>query len=74
MTDASDPGNFQINDSDNLRLKGGRIGPYLEGGTPDLRNIDLYFTMCDEGDFIIILSDGVHGKLFSVVFYSFDDR
>jgi len=42
---------------------GGRIGPYLEEGAPDLRNIDLYFEMCEEGDLILLLSDGVHDNL-----------
>ncbi len=40
---------------------GGRIGPYLDEGTPDLRNIDLYFEVFEEGDLILLLTDGVHG-------------
>ena len=50
---------------------GGRIGPYLEGGTPDLRNIELFFTMCDENDLLIVMSDGAHGKYFRNVVCSF---
>jgi len=49
LTDATDPG--------------GRIGPYLPGGTPDLRNLDLYFHPCSKGDIILVLSDGVHDNL-----------
>lgn len=47
LTDVSDPG--------------GRIGPYLNGGTPDLRNLDLYLQPCAVGDVILCVSDGVHG-------------
>lgn len=47
--DASDPG--------------GRIGPYLENGAPDLRNLQLYFHRCNEGDLIYIVSDGVYDNL-----------
>jgi hypothetical protein len=28
---------------------GGRIGPYVGQGAPDLRNLKLYFYGCDEG-------------------------
>lgn len=38
---------------------GGRLGPYLEGGAPDLRNLKLYFIPCCESDLLIIVSDGV---------------
>jgi len=46
LTDAKDPG--------------GRIGPFLNEGTPDLRNLDLYFCFPEEGDVIFLCSDGVH--------------
>jgi len=46
LTDASDPG--------------GRLGPYLEEGSPDLRNLDLYLHRCNDGDIIFCVSDGVH--------------
>jgi len=40
---------------------GGRIGPYLgKKGDPDFRNKAFHFTPCKEGDFIIIVSDGVY--------------
>jgi serine/threonine protein phosphatase PrpC len=45
------------------RDPGGRLGPYLKGGTPDLRNLHLYLTHCKPGDMIILLSDGVHDNL-----------
>eukprot|EP01112_Ceratiomyxa_fruticulosa_P000907 TRINITY_DN1085_c0_g1_i1.p1 TRINITY_DN1085_c0_g1~~TRINITY_DN1085_c0_g1_i1.p1 ORF type:complete len:412 (+),score=76.02 TRINITY_DN1085_c0_g1_i1:415-1650(+) len=45
------------------RDPGGRLGPYVGQGWPDLRNLRLYFTPCCEGDFIIIVSDGVHDNL-----------
>jgi hypothetical protein len=46
ITDARDPG--------------GRLGPYLEMGAPDLRNLKIYFHPCEAGDIIFIISDGVH--------------
>lgn len=36
------------------------MGPYLEGGTPDLRNLKLYFIECSPKDLIFLISDGVH--------------
>jgi serine/threonine protein phosphatase PrpC len=47
----------------NGRLSGGRLGPYLNGGTPDFRNLQLYMHPCEADDFIIVVSDGVHGKM-----------
>jgi len=46
LTDPTDPG--------------GRIGPYLNEGSPDLRNLDLYVEGCSEGDFILCVTDGIH--------------
>jgi len=46
-----------------VRDPGGRIGPYLEGGLPDLRNLDVIFSEIEDGDIIIILSDGVHDNV-----------
>eukprot|EP01120_Amphizonella_sp_Union-15-10_P005480 TRINITY_DN1630_c0_g1_i2.p1 TRINITY_DN1630_c0_g1~~TRINITY_DN1630_c0_g1_i2.p1 ORF type:complete len:390 (-),score=69.41 TRINITY_DN1630_c0_g1_i2:82-1251(-) len=45
------------------RDPGGRLGPYCTGGTPDLRNLSLYFVRCHPGDLIISMSDGVHDNL-----------
>jgi len=45
------------------RDPGGRLGPYLTGGTPDLRNLTLYFVRCHPGDLIIAMSDGVHDNM-----------
>lgn len=39
---------------------GGRIGPYLQGGMPDVRNLALCCYPCNAGDLIMITSDGVH--------------
>jgi len=49
LADATDPG--------------GRLGPSLQGGTPDLRNLDLYFHPCSKGDILLLVSDGVHDNL-----------
>jgi len=38
---------------------GGRLGPYIDGG-PDLRNIGVFVSRCDEDDIVFICSDGVH--------------
>jgi hypothetical protein len=45
---------------------GGRLGPTLEGGAPDLRNLKLYCVFCEEGDLIIAASDGVHDNFGSL--------
>jgi hypothetical protein len=42
---------------------GGRLGPYIDGNLPDLRNLELGFFACHEGDYIMIVSDGVHDNL-----------
>jgi len=39
---------------------GGRLGPHLDGGKPDLRNLQICNTKCCDGDLIILVSDGVH--------------
>jgi len=46
----------------NARDCGGRIGPY-KNGKADLRNVLFFETECDEGDFIFLMSDGVHDNL-----------
>eukprot|EP00005_Dracoamoeba_jomungandri_P003346 CAMPEP_0174255294 /NCGR_PEP_ID=MMETSP0439-20130205/4642_1 /TAXON_ID=0 /ORGANISM="Stereomyxa ramosa, Strain Chinc5" /LENGTH=393 /DNA_ID=CAMNT_0015337417 /DNA_START=172 /DNA_END=1353 /DNA_ORIENTATION=- len=47
----------------NTRDPGGRLGPYLEGGLPDLRNLLLYYVSVEPGDMIFLCSDGVHDNL-----------
>lgn len=42
---------------------GGRLGPYVGNGQPDLGNVMVYYKECEEGDLIMILSDGVHDNL-----------
>mmetsp|Transcript_46605 Transcript_46605/g.117355 ORF Transcript_46605/g.117355 Transcript_46605/m.117355 type:complete len:817 (-) Transcript_46605:7-2457(-) len=42
---------------------GGRLGPYLKGGRPDLRNLKLFFSLCQPDDIILLVSDGVHDNL-----------
>lgn len=41
---------------------GGRLGPHDEG-KPDLRNLNLFCASCEDGDLIIIVSDGIHDNL-----------
>eukprot|EP00727_Mastigamoeba_balamuthi_P007686 m51a1_g3538 hypothetical protein (740) ;mRNA; r:973435-975984 len=38
---------------------GGRLGDY-EKMNPDLRNLKVFLQLCDEGDIIVMASDGVH--------------
>jgi len=47
--DASDPG--------------GRLGPYVGNGQPDLRNLSIYFERCQPDDIVIICTDGLHDNL-----------
>jgi len=49
ITDARDPG--------------GRIGPYVKDGEPDLRNLSLVSIGLEEDDIILAVSDGVHDNL-----------
>jgi len=42
---------------------GGRIGPYLEGDLPDLRNLMTFFSFVEDGDLVLLMSDGVHDNL-----------
>jgi len=42
---------------------GGRIGPYIYSGSPDLRNLMLYQYPCEEDDMILITTHGVHENL-----------
>ncbi|KAH3767128.1 cyclophilin B [Pelomyxa schiedti] len=42
---------------------GGRLGPYLESGSPDLRNLSFFYTTFDKGDLLICMSDGVHDNI-----------
>jgi len=45
------------------RDPGGRLGPYVGNGWPDLRNLRLYFCPCEPDDVVLIMSDGVHDNL-----------
>ncbi|EFA81250.1 protein phosphatase 2C-related protein [Heterostelium album PN500] len=45
------------------RDPGGRLGPYVGNGEPDLRNLSVFYKYCDENDLILLLSDGVHDNL-----------
>ncbi len=49
--------------SKDVRDPGGRLGPTLEAGAPDLRNLALFSWLCDEHDIIVLVSDGVHDNL-----------
>jgi len=42
---------------------GGRLGPYVGNGGPDLGNVMVYHAFCEEDDELLILSDGVHDNL-----------
>lgn len=42
---------------------GGRIGPHTDTGSPDLRNLSFFFSLCQKEDIIFCVSDGVHDNL-----------
>lgn len=42
---------------------GGRIGPFLDGGKPDFRNLDVFYEPLNEDDLVIVVSDGLHDNL-----------
>eukprot|EP01124_Arcella_intermedia_P032476 TRINITY_DN7584_c0_g1_i1.p1 TRINITY_DN7584_c0_g1~~TRINITY_DN7584_c0_g1_i1.p1 ORF type:complete len:1143 (-),score=332.48 TRINITY_DN7584_c0_g1_i1:53-3106(-) len=42
---------------------GGRLGPWIRKEEPDYRNRATYFWPCIQGDFVILVSDGVHDNL-----------
>jgi len=42
---------------------GGRLGPVDASLNPDLRNLMSYYTLLDEGDIVVAVSDGVHDNL-----------
>lgn len=42
---------------------GGRIGPFIKQELPDLRNLKIGYCICEEGDLVILTSDGVTDNL-----------
>eukprot|EP01126_Amoeba_proteus_P006873 TRINITY_DN12429_c0_g1_i2.p1 TRINITY_DN12429_c0_g1~~TRINITY_DN12429_c0_g1_i2.p1 ORF type:complete len:295 (+),score=81.92 TRINITY_DN12429_c0_g1_i2:103-987(+) len=42
---------------------GGRIGPYVGNGEPDLRNLTYHFVPLYEGDLVCIVTDGIYDNL-----------
>jgi len=42
---------------------GGRLGPFLDGHKPDLRNLSLKYVEVLENDLLFLVSDGVHDNL-----------
>jgi len=60
ITDITQGNRKNVNDP---RDPGGRLGPHLDEGKPDLRNLNLFCTPCEDGDVIIIVTDGVHDNL-----------
>lgn len=42
---------------------GGRLGPHVGEGNPDLRNLAFFYHAADEGDIMICVSDGVYDNL-----------
>lgn len=43
-----------------MRDPGGRLGPYIYEGGPDLRDMSFSASFCSEDDFVILCSDGVY--------------
>eukprot|EP00727_Mastigamoeba_balamuthi_P000527 m51a1_g10471 hypothetical protein (490) ;mRNA; f:75543-77495 len=42
---------------------GGRIGPSEPDGSPDVRNLATFHAEADEGDLLVLVTDGVHDNL-----------
>jgi hypothetical protein len=38
---------------------GGRVGPQMKGGMPDLRNLRVSYCICEENDILVLTSDGL---------------
>lgn len=47
----------------NAKDTGGRLGPYVDGGQPDLRNLKSFFYPLETGDCFIAVSDGVYDNM-----------
>lgn len=43
-----------------LRDPGGRLGPYIYQGAPDLRDLAFSYAFCSEDEFVILCTDGVY--------------
>ena len=43
-----------------LRDPGGRLGPYIYQGAPDLRDLSFSHAFCSEEEFVILCTDGVY--------------
>jgi len=59
----TDVTNGNRNNVTDTRDPGGRLGPYVGHGWPDLRNLKLYFVPAEEDDIAVLMSDGVHDNL-----------
>jgi hypothetical protein len=60
VTDLTSKNREEVEDA---KDPGGRIGPYLGEGDPDLRNLAFGYSEAAEGDILISVSDGVHDNL-----------
>lgn len=48
----------------NVNDPGGRLGPYVgKEGSADLRNLSVFSQLCQEGDILLLVSDGVYDNL-----------
>jgi len=60
LIDVTAGNRMNIND---IKDPGGRLGPQIPPKEPDLRNLSLYSVVCEEGDLILLMSDGIHDNL-----------
>lgn len=51
------------NDVTDPKDPGGRIGPYIKGELPDFRNLHVGYCIVEEGDIVVLTSDGVTDNL-----------
>lgn len=54
----------------NARDPGGRLGPYVDDGGPDLRNFRFYSKVCEEDDLLFLMTDGVVDNLGYFFFFA----
>lgn len=51
------------------------MGPYVGHGSPDLRNLSLYFKTCKPGDIVMLITDGIQfGRYYTHCFVGVYDN
>ena len=72
VSDITDGNRGNVTDA---RDPGGRLGPYVGDGDPDLRNLEIFCTPIKKDDIVMVLTDGVYdnfGKKIKKIFFGLD--